>query len=544
MRNSKTLEFMNNLNEKINKDNIEINKAIANPKLGKNLDKIKQAGYDIDYDGDYIKNPKTGKGVWPKDYNKDEKKKVDFKGKLDSERPTMHKTNRYKFDQEENRIPKSAKIGKRGGDPVFNSDEVEFYSPNYRDAGKKSVSVNVNTYKRAVADRDEKTKNAAYYDKEVKRDEDKIKDIEKDKERHQKYADSARKEADWAENKRKELVAKVREKKTSTVKEGAESIIKGLKRKLKESVDNNFVNNAYDLIGDYLYNETGRDEVSWGEIKDYIYNDVCDNELHDYNPSKETMEAIKQKLLNDGYKVLEEQEKAAIKKEIDKLEDKMKETPVENLTGEEAHEIEKLEKKLKDETLTEARQEEILNKLPKKKVEEAEEVYQEPGQEQTLNEETVGEKITSPSGKFYIGDPCYVLSDDVYYGIWDDKYNFEDGIIDCGNGLSFLVHGTAYGDGGYQGTNGAEYGVDSGTLAVIPMDLVAKLDGVQFGSVETSKTAWLDYNNGTFDITLDNGSFSIITSEEEEEEDGPWDPEEYDDQDNWDDDEYRPDDDE
>ena len=612
MRRSKTLEFMDNLNEKINKDNIEINKAIANPNLGRNQDRIKQAGYDIQYDGDYIKNPKTGKGVWPKDYSRDEKKKVDFKGKLDSERPTMSKTNRYKFDQEENRIPKSAKIGKSKNNnyPIFNSDEVEAYSPNYRDAGKKSVSTNINTYKRAVADRDEKTKSAAYYDKEAKRDEDKIKEIEKDKERHQGYADNARKEADWAENKRKEIIDKVRAKKTSTVKEGAESIIKGLKKKLKE------------------------------------------------------------------------QEKATIEKEIDKLEDKMKETPIKDLTGKEADKIKKLENKLKDETLTEARQEEILSKLPKKKVKESEnleettnkgieqrrqdlysrtrqklkdagdknwedlinlkdrlspedlenydkeydeistiemihsiltyspkenwnvdyimenrymknyidklgedkvrelaqqevdeyinnaivnqdvytdsegvsynsitfkneseEIYQEPGEEQQLNEETVGEKITSPSGKFYVGDPCYVLSDDIYYGIWDDKYNFEDGIIDCGNGLSFLVHGTAYGDGNYQGTNGAEYGVDSGTLAVIPMDLVAKLDGVQFGSVEASKTAWLDYNNGTFDITLDNGSFSIITSEDEE-EDGPWDPEEYDDQDNWDDDEYRPGDDE
>ena len=544
MRNSKTLEFMNSLNEKINKDNIEINKAIANPNLGRNQDRIKQAGYDIQYDGDYIKNPKTGKGIWPKDYSRDEKKKVDFKGKLDSERKNMPKTNRYKWDQEKNRIPKSAKVGSKNGGPVFNNDEAEYYSPRYNDESKKSVSTNINTYKKAVKDRDAKTKDAAYYDKETKRDEDKIKDIEKDKKRHQEYADSARKEADFAENKRKEIVDKVRARKTATVKEGAEPVIKGLKKKLKESVDEDFVNNAYDLIGDYLYNETGRDEVSWGEIKDYIYNDVCDDELHDYNPSKETMEAIKQRLKNGGYKVLEEQEKAAIEKEINKLENKMKETPIKDLTGEEAHKIEKLEKKLKDETLTEARQEEILSKLPKKKIKESEEVYSEQGEEQQLNEETVGEKITSPSGKFYVGDPCYVLSDDIYYGIWDDKYNFEDGIIDCGNGLSFLVHGTAYGDGSYQGTNGAEYGVDSGTLAIIPMDLVAKLDGVQFGSVEASKTAWLDYNDGTFDITLDNGSFSIITSEEDEEEDGPWDPEEYDDQDNWDDDEYRPGDDE
>lgn len=540
MRNSKTLEFMNSLNEKINKDNIEINKAIANPNLGRNQDRIKQAGYDIQYDGDYIKNPKTGKGVWPKDYSRDEKKKVDFKGRLDSERKNIPTTRRFAMDIKDNKIPKSARLNKND----YNRDEVEFYSPTYNDESKKSVSSTINTYKKAVKDRDEAKSSAEYNKKSLGYYEKKVKDAQKDLDFQKNYIKGKEKEADWAENKRKEIVDKARARKTSTVKEGAEPIIKGLKKKLKESVDEDFVNNAYDLIGDYLYNETGRDEVSWGEIKDYIYNDVCDDELHDYNPSKETMEAIKQRLKNGGYKVLEEQEKAAIEKEIDKLTDKMKETPIKDLTGEEAHKIEKLEKKLKDETLTEARQEEILSKLPKKKIKESEEVYSEQGEEQQLNEETVGEKITSPSGKFWIGDPCYVLSDDIYYGIWDDKYNFEDGIIDCGNGLSFLVHRTAYGDGSYQGTNGAEYGVDSGTLAIIPMDLVAKTDGVQFGSVETSNTAWLDYNDGTFDITLDNGSFSIITSEEDEEEDGPWDPEEYDDQDNWDDDEYRPGDDE
>lgn len=602
MRNSKTLEFMNSLNEKINKDNIEINKAIANPNLGRNQDRIKQAGYDIQYDGDYIKNPKTGKGVWPKDYSRDEKKKVDFKGKLDSERQNTPKTKRFDLDVKENRIPKSAKIGKS----TYNRDEVEAYSPQYINDPKKSISANINYYKRAVKDRDEAKHSAEYNKKSLGYYEKKVKDAQKDLDWQKNYIKGKEKEADFAEQKRKELMDKVRAKKTSTVKEGAEPIAKGLKKKLKE----------------------------------------------------QEKAAIKDKIENK-------------EKENDKLIDKIKETPIEKLTGEEAHKVEqnekdidKLENKLKDETLTEARQEEILSKIPKKKINEAdgnipditwifeeyewkfdvatkeqlgsdyyyhtlvktveeaekfnyhsdywgdadtyqeetvdvvsqfepyidknvkinfedgwevfqvlgilidkqynsishlkvlvnelgqpdldesEEVYSEPGQEQQLNEETVGEKITSPSGKFWIGDPCYVLSDDVYYGVWDDKYNFEDGKIDVDDKLSFLVHGTAYGDGSYQGTNGAEYGVDSGTLAVIPMDLVAKLDGVQFGSVEASKTAWLDYNDGTFDITLDGKSFSIITGEDEEEEDGPWDPEEYDDQDNWDDDEYRPGDDE
>ena len=134
MRNSKTLEFMNNLNEKINKDNIEINKAIANPNLGKNQDRIKQAGYDIEYNGDMIKNPKTGKRIWPKDYSKDEKKKVDFKGKLDSNRENIRTTRRFAMDIEDNKIPKSARLNRND----YNSDEVDSYSPAFYDMPKKS----------------------------------------------------------------------------------------------------------------------------------------------------------------------------------------------------------------------------------------------------------------------------------------------------------------------------------------------------------------------------------------------------------------------
>ena len=51
------------------------------------------------------------------------------------------------------------------------------------------------------------------------------------------------------------------------------------------------------------------------------------------------------------------------------------------------------------------------------------------------------------------------------------------------------------------------------------MDLVAKTDGVEFGTVEASSTAWLDYNDGEFDITLDDQSIQIQTSEEEDYED-------------------------
>lgn len=64
-----------------------------------------------------------------------------------------------------------------------------------------------------------------------------------------------------------------------------------------------FVTHSYDLIADYLYNETGRDTVDLSEIKDFIYNDICDDELHDYEPTTNEIVAIVKMLRSGGYKV-------------------------------------------------------------------------------------------------------------------------------------------------------------------------------------------------------------------------------------------------
>ena len=157
------------LEEKINKDNIEINRAIANPNLGKNKEKIKDAGYDVnEYDGRVhsIKNPKTGKSVLPFAFDKEGKQKVDFKGKLDSERPYTGKLNvRDNYAGKGKLIPNKAVVGKdKYGNKIVRADDFDDYSshtsmmddkPNY-----KSISQNVNDYKQAVKDRDEKANRA------------------------------------------------------------------------------------------------------------------------------------------------------------------------------------------------------------------------------------------------------------------------------------------------------------------------------------------------------------------------------------------------
>ena len=126
---------------------------------------------------------------------------------------------------------------------------------------------------------------------------------------------------------------------------------------------------------------------------------------------------------------------------------------------------------------------------------------------------------TVQSNEFWVGDPCYVLSDDIYDNIWGKEYNYQDGLIDCGNGLSFEVHGTAYGDGCYEGSNGFMYCVDSGTIAVIPKELVVKEDGIDSGSLHKSTSGKIEYDNGVFRIEFDNETLEIDTDPSDEGDD-------------------------
>ena len=86
--------------------------------------------------------------------------------------------------------------------------------------------------------------------------------------------------------------------------------------------------------------------------------------------------------------------------------------------------------------------------------------------------------LKTTTEKVWIGDPCYVLQDE----LWDDiceqiyKNGKETGHIITveykGRKLSFLQCGTAYGDGCFPSQTGFEYGVDAGCLAIIPEELV------------------------------------------------------------------------
>lgn len=122
-------------------------------------------------------------------------------------------------------------------------------------------------------------------------------------------------------------------------------------------------------------------------------------------------------------------------------------------------------------------------------------------------------KIKSEKG-FYIGDPSYVLSDKNYNEIWGDKYDYADGIIRIDD-YSFIVKGTYFGDGVYKDEEGYSYPVDSGTIAIVSLELCdqdTKLGRV----IKEEGEAILNEEDGIFNIKINGKVITIDTRLEED----------------------------
>lgn len=123
------------------------------------------------------------------------------------------------------------------------------------------------------------------------------------------------------------------------------------------------------------------------------------------------------------------------------------------------------------------------------------------------------------AGEYYIGDCCYVLSEDHLDGFdwvtdfceqyWNDG---EDIAID---GLKVVAYGTAYGDGVYPSSIGANFPVDAGLIGIVPKELWK-------GSVEPFGCTLVkfekDFECSSDGSTLSFGHVEIYTGAEEEHE--------------------------
>jgi len=77
------------------------------------------------------------------------------------------------------------------------------------------------------------------------------------------------------------------------------------------------------------------------------------------------------------------------------------------------------------------------------------------------------------AGKYYIGDLCYVMSDnewDEFCGITIKGNQCLDGEFEMKDGRKFATYGTAYGDGLYRSNIGTKHAVDAGLIGCIRVE--------------------------------------------------------------------------
>ena len=124
---------------------------------------------------------------------------------------------------------------------------------------------------------------------------------------------------------------------------------------------------------------------------------------------------------------------------------------------------------------------------------------------------------TFPAGKYYIGDPCFVLDDEHFdFTVCDG-----DGFVT--NGTHVLGYfSTAYGDGCYRGTNGQSYGVDAGIIGIVPAELIKPSRATAEWGVLTFENEFVFgcTSDSTFyvkDTVNPKNSFEIPTKDEEDE---------------------------
>jgi hypothetical protein len=105
-----------------------------------------------------------------------------------------------------------------------------------------------------------------------------------------------------------------------------------------------------------------------------------------------------------------------------------------------------------------------------------------------------------PPGTYFIGDPCYVFDND--RDTWDrllTVQGFGDGKVVEFEGHQLWAASTKYGDGTYRDQNGAEYGVDSGMLGAVPIELIESPVGEEDGRmIEAPNGLTVSEENGTF----------------------------------------------
>jgi len=84
-----------------------------------------------------------------------------------------------------------------------------------------------------------------------------------------------------------------------------------------------------------------------------------------------------------------------------------------------------------------------------------------------------------PAGKYYIGDLCYVMTDDEWREICAIIIKGNqclDGEFELPDGRRFAIYSTAWGDGEYYDQYGHTYSVDAGSIGCVRLDDIKYVD--------------------------------------------------------------------
>jgi hypothetical protein len=123
-------------------------------------------------------------------------------------------------------------------------------------------------------------------------------------------------------------------------------------------------------------------------------------------------------------------------------------------------------------------------------------------------------------GKYFIGDPCYVM-DDALYDKWGKETEWEGSGEFTVDGHKFACDHTAYGDGGYPGSDGNEYSVDAGIIGIVPEAMWKKNTeelSLDLGTVvDVKNKVTFSAKDGFFEYNIDGKQLTIATGEEEDE---------------------------
>lgn len=99
---------------------------------------------------------------------------------------------------------------------------------------------------------------------------------------------------------------------------------------------------------------------------------------------------------------------------------------------------------------------------------------------------------TVPAGTYFIGDPSYVMSEEMYDALMKQMFVKRQSVKPegffpmPGHDIGLVIKST--GDGGWQGSDGYSYGADAGMIGLTPKSLIAKPSEVCLGRQVTFKS--------------------------------------------------------